>query len=97
MGHGYLSVNGGSMLNEEQLLDAIARSRLHFKYFYSVRGVCYLCVVKPIDVLISGTKLRTKIRLKQKLCPIGLWQIALCLEKRMNSLTCQRGMTELMR
>ena len=85
------------MLNEEQLLEGIARSRLYFKYFYSVRGVCYLCVVKPRDVLISGTKLRTKIRLKQKFCPIRLWQIVLCLEKGTNSLTCQRGVTELMR
>ena len=56
MGYGYLFVNGGSMLNEEQVLDAIARSRLYFKYFYSVRGVCYLCAVKPRDALISGTK-----------------------------------------
>ena len=56
MGHGYLSVNGGSMLNEEQVLDAIARSRLYFKYFYTLRGVCSLSAEKPRDALISGTK-----------------------------------------
>ena len=56
MGYGYLSAGGGSRLNEKQLLEGIARSRLHFKYFYSVRGVCYLCAVKPRDALISDTK-----------------------------------------
>ena len=56
MGHGYLFVNGGSMLNEEQVLDAIARSRLYFKYFYTLRGVCSLSAEKPRDALISDTK-----------------------------------------
>ena len=56
VGYGYLFVNGGSMLNEEQLLYAIAKSRLYFKYFYTLRGVYYLCAVKPRDALISGTK-----------------------------------------
>ena len=56
MGYGYLFVNGGSRLNEEQLLEGIARSRLYFKYFYTLRGVYYLCAVKPRDALISDTK-----------------------------------------
>ena len=56
MGYGYLSTGGGSMLNEEQVLDAIAKSRLYLKYFYTLRGVSYLCVVKPRDALISDTK-----------------------------------------
>ena len=56
MGYGYLSAGGGSRLNEKQLLDAIARSRLYFKYFYTLRGVCSLCAVKPRDALISDTK-----------------------------------------
>ena len=56
MGYGYLSAGGGSRLNEEQLLEDVARSRLYLKYFYTLRGVCYLCAVKPRQTLISGTK-----------------------------------------
>jgi len=56
VGYGYISTGGGSRLNEKQLLYAIARSRLYFKYFYTLRGVCYLCAVKPRDALISDTK-----------------------------------------
>jgi len=56
VGYGYLFVNGGSMLNEEQLLEGIAKSRLYLKSFYTLRGVCYLCAVKPRDALISDTK-----------------------------------------
>ena len=56
MGYGYISAGGGSMLNEEQLLEGIARSRLYFKYFYTLRGVCSLSAEKPRDALISGTK-----------------------------------------
>ena len=56
MGYGYLSADGGSRLNEEQVLDAIAKSRLYFKYFYTLRGVCSLSAIKPRDALISDTK-----------------------------------------
>ena len=56
MGYGYLSADGGSMLNEEQLLEGIAKSRLYSKYFYTLRGVCSLSAIKPRDVLVSGTK-----------------------------------------
>ena len=56
MGYGYLFVNGGSMLNEEQLLEGIAKSRLYLKSFYTLRGVCSLSAIKPRDALISDTK-----------------------------------------
>ena len=53
MDYGYLFVNGGSMLNEEQLLYAIARSRLYFKYFYTIEGsLLSLCCKTKINAYL---------------------------------------------
>ena len=38
MGYGYLSADGGSRLNEKQLLEGIAKSRLYLKIFLYIEG-----------------------------------------------------------
>ena len=38
VGYGYISAGGGSRLNEEQLLEGIARSRLYLKIFLYIEG-----------------------------------------------------------
>ena len=38
MGYGYLAVSGGIRLDEEQLLEGIARSRLYLKIFLYIEG-----------------------------------------------------------
>ena len=53
MGYGYLSAGGGSRLNEKQLLDAIARSRLYLKIFlFSEGSLLSLCCKTKINAYL---------------------------------------------
>ena len=50
MGYGYISAGGGSRLNEEQLLEGIARSRLYLKIFLYIEGcLLSLCCKTKIN------------------------------------------------
>ena len=56
MGYGYLSADGGSRLNEKQLLEGIARSRLYLKIFLYIEG--------SLLSLCCKTKINTYLRCK---------------------------------